>query len=133
MAKRTLTDTQTKVRLVSKAIAAGTLLVLALPVWRAPAQMQGGSETAPLVSVTDAPPGTAALPVQWVKVEASGLGVMLAAVARPEGSGPFPTVVLLHGSSLMSMYDWLTSWLEAASWPWPRAGFAAVRAPAPIS
>jgi dienelactone hydrolase len=36
--------------------------------------------------------------VQWVKVAVPGLGVMLAAVARPPGAGPFPTVILLHGS-----------------------------------
>lgn len=72
---------------------AGVLIALASPVWPAAAQTtQGG------LSVVDAPPGTETLAVQWVHVAAPGLGVMLAAVARPQGAGPFPTVVLLHGS-----------------------------------
>jgi Dipeptidyl aminopeptidases/acylaminoacyl-peptidases len=52
----------------------------------------------PVVSSADSPPGAEALTVQWVKVAVPGLGVMPAAVARPRGAGPFPTVVLLHGS-----------------------------------
>jgi len=46
----------------------------------------------------EAPPGTETLAVQWVRVAVPGLGVMLAAVARPGGPGPFSTVVLLHGT-----------------------------------
>ena len=60
--------------------------------------MQGGLGTPPVVSTTDAPPGTEALAVRWMKVTAPGLGVMHAAVARPPKEGPFPTIVLLHGS-----------------------------------
>jgi carboxymethylenebutenolidase len=52
----------------------------------------------PVVSVVGAPAGTEKLAVQWVKVAAPALGVMLAAVARPSGTGPFPVVVLLHGT-----------------------------------
>ena len=51
-----------------------------------------------MVSSADSPPGAEAFTVQWVKVAVRGLGVMPAAVARPRGAGPFPTVVLLHGS-----------------------------------
>lgn len=50
------------------------------------------------LAIAAAPPGTETLAVQWVNVTVPGLGVMLAAVARPRGAGPFPTVVLLHGS-----------------------------------
>ena len=57
-----------------------------------------GSGSPPLVSAAGAPAGAEMLPVQWVKIAAPGIGVMLAAVARPAGSGPFPAVVLLHGS-----------------------------------
>jgi dienelactone hydrolase len=45
-----------------------------------------------------APPGTEALAVDWVNVTAPGGGTMLAAVARPSGAGPFPAVVILHGT-----------------------------------
>jgi dienelactone hydrolase len=53
---------------------------------------------APIVSATDAPPGTEKLAVQWIKVAVPDLGVMLAAVARPSRPGPFPSVILLHGA-----------------------------------
>lgn len=52
----------------------------------------------PTVSIADAPPGTETLAVPWVSVAVPGLGVMPAAVGRPPGSGPFPTVLLLHGT-----------------------------------
>ena len=88
-----------KLHFVAKLTAAGMLIALASPVWQASTQTtQGGLGTPPVVSIADAPPGTETLAVQWVKVAAPGLGVMLAAVARPRGAGPFPTVVLLHGS-----------------------------------
>jgi carboxymethylenebutenolidase len=75
------------------------LMILAWSVWQASAQTtQGGRGTSPVVSVASAPPGTEALMVQWVQIAAPGVGVMLAAVARPSGAGPFPTVLLLHGS-----------------------------------
>jgi hypothetical protein len=38
------------------------------------------------------------LPAQWVDVPAPGLGVMPAAVVQPPGAGPFPVVLLLHGT-----------------------------------
>ena len=59
---------------------------------------QGGLGTSPIVSVAGAPPGTETLAVQWVQVAVPDMGVMLAAVTRPSGAGPFPTVLLLHGS-----------------------------------
>ena len=36
--------------------------------------------------------------VQWVSLTTPKLGTFRAAVARPEGAGPFPTVILLHGT-----------------------------------
>lgn len=75
------------------------LIALALPAFQAAAQTtQSHLGPPPEVSTTDAPFGTGTLAVQWIKVTAPDLGVMLAAVARPRGAGPFPTVVLLHGS-----------------------------------
>jgi dienelactone hydrolase len=88
-----------KLHFVTKVIAAVILIALALPVGRASTQItQGELGTPPVVSIADAPPGTETLAVEWVKVAAPGLGVMLAAVSRPRGAGPFPTVVLLHGT-----------------------------------
>jgi dienelactone hydrolase len=55
-------------------------------------------DSAPVVSVVSAPPGTETHAVQWVQVELPDGTSMLAAVARPSGPGPFPTVLLLHGS-----------------------------------
>jgi dienelactone hydrolase len=88
-----------KLHFVTKVTAAGILIALASPVRQASTQItQGGLGTPPVVSIADAPPGTETLAVEWVKVAAPGLGVMPAAVSRPLGAGPFPTVVLLHGS-----------------------------------
>ena len=58
----------------------------------------GWSQHPPVVSAADAPSGTETLAVRWLNVSASGLGVILVAVARPSGEGPFPTILLLHGS-----------------------------------
>ena len=52
------------------------------------------AETAPV----EPPAGTADLGVQWMQAKAPDLGVMLIAIARPTGAGPFPTVVVLHGT-----------------------------------
>ena len=52
----------------------------------------------PVVSAVEAPAGTEKLDVGWMKVTAPALGVMLAAVATPPGHGPFPVLVLLHGT-----------------------------------
>src|SRR5215470_6739524 len=51
-----------------------------------------------LVSEVGAPPGSDAFAVQWMRIEVPNLGVLLTAVARPSGAGPFPSVLLLHGS-----------------------------------
>lgn len=85
-----------KWRLVARTAAVGMLLALASPASSQP--VQEGLGVSPVVSSADSPPGAEALTVQWVKVAVPGLGVMPAAVARPRGAGPFPTVVLLHGS-----------------------------------
>lgn len=69
------------------------------PPWRVSAQTtRGGSKTPPIVSTADAPAGTEKLAVQWLRISVPDLGVMLAAVARPSGPGPFPVVVVLHGT-----------------------------------
>jgi dienelactone hydrolase len=50
------------------------------------------------VTATEAPAGTETLPVKWIRVAVPNLGVMRAAVARPSGTGPFPAVLVLHGT-----------------------------------
>lgn len=57
-----------------------------------------GLAAAPVVSTTGAPAGTEALTVQWVRIAVPDVGVMMAAVSRPPGAGPFPAVLVLHGT-----------------------------------
>lgn len=44
------------------------------------------------------PAGTADLGVRWMQVREPDLGVMLVAIARPSGAGPFPVVIIMHGT-----------------------------------
>lgn len=77
---------------------AGTLALVS-PTWHGSTQpILSSRGKPPVVAAADAPAGTEGLDVQWVKVSAPGLGTMLAAVARPAGPGPFPSVLLLHGT-----------------------------------
>lgn len=39
-----------------------------------------------------------ALPVEWLRIETPLNGNLLAAVARPKGKGPFPALLIAHGS-----------------------------------
>jgi dienelactone hydrolase len=90
-----------RLRLIGTLTATGMLIALVSPVQHASTQTaQGdlGTHAGASIAEAEAPPGTETLVVQWVKVAAPSLGVMLAAVARPRGPGPFPTVVLLHGT-----------------------------------
>jgi len=48
-------------------------------------------------SASQAPAGTASDSVSWLHVRTDS-GVILAAVARPSGTGPFPTLIILHGT-----------------------------------
>src|SRR5437773_1245114 len=60
------------------------------------------SPTAIRWSETAAPPGVDVPGAQWLKIEGAGgnsKNVQVAAVLRPQGSGAFPLVVWLHGSS----------------------------------
>jgi dipeptidyl aminopeptidase/acylaminoacyl peptidase len=90
-----------RLKLGTTLTAIGMLIALVCLVQHASTQTtQGGPGTPTGVSIAEAeaPPGTETLAVQWVKVAAPSLGVMLVAVARPRGTGPFPTIVLLHGT-----------------------------------
>jgi dienelactone hydrolase len=73
--------------------------MLGSPAWQGPTQgTSRGLTTPPIVAATDAPAGTEALPVKWVTVALPDRGVMRAAIARPSGTGPFPAVLVLHGT-----------------------------------
>lgn len=77
-------------------LAAGTLGAAA---WQGPPRATlDGRRNPPVVTVTEAPAGTETVPVEWIRVTVPDLGVMRAAVARPSGSGPFPAVLILHGT-----------------------------------
>jgi dienelactone hydrolase len=56
------------------------------------------SSAQPVVSAAEPPAGSETLQVQWIKVVVPDYGTMLAAVAKPSGVGPFPAVIVLHGS-----------------------------------
>lgn len=71
------------------------VLELSLPRVAAAASDQ---RTSPVVAESTPPAGTGSLAVQWKTVTVANLGVMLIAVARPSGEGPFPTVLVLHGT-----------------------------------
>jgi carboxymethylenebutenolidase len=76
-----------------------TVATLVSPAWRPSTQTtRRGLKQPPIVSATDAPAGTETFAVEWIRVAVPDLGVMLAAVARPSGAGPFPVVLLLHGT-----------------------------------
>jgi len=109
-----------KMRLVAAVMMAGTLV---LPAWDTSTQtMTGGLQTPPIVTATEAPAGTETLPVKWATVAVPNLGVMRAAVARPSGTGPFPAVLILHGT-----HGFARQYVEWAN-DLARGGFIAVAA-----
>ena len=82
----------------------------------------GGLKRPPIVTAIEAPAGTETLPVKWISVAVSDLGVMRAAVARPAGKGPFPAVLVLHGT-----HGFARQYVEWAT-DLARGGFIAVAA-----
>jgi carboxymethylenebutenolidase len=56
------------------------------------------SFAAPETSPIEPPAGAADMAVRWMQVRVPDLGVMVLAIARPAGEGPFPTVIILHGT-----------------------------------
>lgn len=106
---------------VANVVTAGVLMTLASPRWANPPKTTPGAPLAsPVVADIDAPTGTEALGVRWISATAPGLGEMPAAVARPAGAGPFPTVVLLHGT-----HGFAREYVELAQ-AFARGGFLAV-------
>ena len=82
--------------------------------------MDRGLKQPPIVSATDAPAGTETFAVKWNRVAVPDRGVMLAAVARPSGAGPFPVVLVLHGT-----HGFARQYVQLAQ-DLARAGFLAV-------
>jgi dienelactone hydrolase len=72
--------------------------VAVFPVSPASSQPAQGAAAAPVVSAAVAPRGAEKHAVEWVSVVLPQGGAVLAAVARPPGAGPFPAVVILHGT-----------------------------------
>jgi dienelactone hydrolase len=86
-------------RFTARLLTSAFIVMIALPIWQAKAETtQGSANGVPVVSEVGAPPGTEALAVQWMRVAVPNIGVFLIAVARPSGAGPFPSVLILHGS-----------------------------------
>jgi dienelactone hydrolase len=109
-----------KMHLAAVVMTAGTMVS---PAWHRSTQtMPGGLQKPPIVTATEAPAGTETLPVKWVRVAVPNLGVMRAAVARPSGTGPFPAVLVLHGT-----HGFARQYVEWAN-DLARSGFIAVAA-----
>ncbi len=64
--------------------------------------------------------GTEPFTVKWIRVAVPDRGVMLAAIGRPSGAGPFPVVLLLHGT-----HGFVPQYVQLAQ-DLARAGFLAV-------
>ena len=109
-----------KLHLVAVFLMAGTLVS---PAWQGSTPTTpGGLKRPPIVTATEAPAGTEMLPVKWVRVAVPDLGVMRAAVARPSGTGPFPAILVLHGT-----HGFAQQYVEWAN-DLARGGFVAVAA-----
>lgn len=50
------------------------------------------------VSKTDAPSGLESVALDWIQVDTPANGTLLAAISLPKGHGPFPAVLIVHGS-----------------------------------
>jgi carboxymethylenebutenolidase len=76
-------------------------IVATLTAWSSPSAQSpvaNRRSNAPVVTAISAPAGTEALDVRWLSIAVADVGTLRAAVARPSGAGPFPTVILLHGT-----------------------------------
>jgi dienelactone hydrolase len=91
-----------------------------------PGSQQSSQPRAPdppsVVRAIGAPRGTADLAVEWVKIAVPGPAAVLAAVAQPSGAGPFPVVILLHGT-----HGFAREYVELAQ-AFARSGFLAIAA-----
>lgn len=58
----------------------------------------GKEQAQPTALSAHRPAGTESLGVEWRMIHSPGGGTIQLAIARPVGDGPFPAVVILHGS-----------------------------------
>lgn len=63
-----------------------------------PPGVSGTRQVEPRPIPARAPSGAELIAVEWRSVQASGGGTILMAVAYPNGEGPWPAVVILHGT-----------------------------------
>jgi carboxymethylenebutenolidase len=54
--------------------------------------------TQPAVSQAAPPAGAEDLAVDWISITVPEVGMFRAAIARPQGEGPFPVAIVLHGT-----------------------------------
>lgn len=110
-----------KIPFIATLTVSGMLLGRSSPAWQGPTRTTHGAlKQPPIVSATEAPPGIETLAVKWIRVAVPDRGVMLAAVARPSGAGPFPVVLVLHGT-----HGFARQYVQLAQ-DLSRAGFLAV-------
>jgi dienelactone hydrolase len=80
---------------LKRVLACVTMLGLTAPTVAVAA---GDQRTSSVVAESTPPAGTEGLAVKWKTVTVPNLGVMVIAIARPSGKGPFPAVLVLHGT-----------------------------------
>lgn len=66
------------------------------------------------------PIGTEPLGADWIELEIPGWGSTVAAISRPDGEGPFPLVLIFHGSAGLTVP--FVRWTQEIA----RAGFVAI-------
>lgn len=84
-------------QLIATFTTASVLLATLLPASQQSSQPRA-PESPPVVRAIGAPAETQDLAAEWVKIAVPGPAAVLAAIARPSGAGPFPVVILLHGT-----------------------------------
>src|SRR5262245_56885398 len=90
-------ETQVVTRRLRAMIAGAALL--GLPLLSSAAEVTKAETPVHFVGASAAAPeGGENLGVQWLKVSSPSAGELLLAVAKPSGKGPFPTILLLHGT-----------------------------------
>ncbi|MFC2003319.1 DUF4382 domain-containing protein [Chloroflexota bacterium] len=86
----------------------------------------------------DAPPGVNFTDAQWIEIDAPERRKILAASFRPEGTGPFPIVVVLHGTEgfrethVQLAQDFAKNGFIGVAGSWFGGHYRGVQSPIPI-